>query len=425
MLNATRQFAMLEYPYYSSVLSKVRFVIREELEGLACVDQNGCIYWSLKQTSELIANSRPEHQLKCLSFVLLHECLHVLRDHHARSQSAHFPKWAKSERKRHHLWNIAADLEINTGLRERIALLPASVRPLLPEDFGFNEEPLAESYLAKISKSALDQMPFWDEGSGVFAASNRDRDWEVGLDKDSESSSPSWTSLERNLIRSEVADAILKSNASSRREFLWAQSLQRRNLDWRSILRSKIRSVYFNEYRAGATRVDYRRPSRLQRVSHPLCIPTRRAQERFQITMVVDTSGSMNETLLKIAMHEVNQLARMIDLCSVDVLQCDEEVVSYISCYRPSDRFEIRGGLGTDMVRGIQFALGLEESTIVSKERVAPNVIIVFTDGFTPFPRSKYKTPVLWCIIGDSMLQLPEPWTEDDVIRISNQTESA
>lgn len=422
-LRAARQTAVLHYPHYSPILTRVQLKLADGFSALACVDPSGRIYFNPSQTKDFLVEARPEHRLKSLAFVILHECLHLLRDHHDRSLFAPYPTWATDEAKRHHSWNIACDLEINAGFGSWIALLPSKWRPLLPEDFDILGVSLAEEYLSKISENLLGQIPYADEGSGVFASRKLVREWEVDSDPE-EGKAIGWSPLDRTMIKHEVAAAILAGKRGSRSEVIWAQSVGTRKRDWKTILHSRINRLHSRHQQTGQARVDFRKPSRLQNVSRPLFIPNRRCHECFSITIVVDTSGSMNERLLQIALEEVERIARTMENCVVQVLQCDDEIVSY-SNYRPSERHEIFGRGGTNMVHGVEVALQLQESPFLKEEGARykiPAIVLVMTDGATPIPEQKYDTPVLWCIIDRENFTLPAPWTNRDLILIDKSS---
>jgi predicted metal-dependent peptidase len=146
-------------------------------------------------------------------------------------------------------------------------------------------------------------------------------------------------------------------------------------------------------------------------------MPHRCNQGRFLISIVIDTSGSMSESLLGMAMREVDAIARMIDLCTVDIVQCDNQITSIQTDYRVGAKTELRGGGGTDMQLGIETALQLV-ATEMGETRGPPGLVIVMTDGYTPFPETRYGTPVIWCILGAPYGRIPEPWNSDDIVSV-------
>jgi predicted metal-dependent peptidase len=94
--------------------------------------------------------------------------------------------------------------------------------------------------------------------------------------------------------------------------------------------------------------------------------------------MVIDTSGSMSDRMLGQALAEVGGVLRSLGVARRDlrVLCCDAD--AYRSQpVRDLGRVELTGGGGTDVGAGIEAAAGA---------RPAPDLVVVLTDGFTPWP---------------------------------------
>jgi predicted metal-dependent peptidase len=127
---------------------------------------------------------------------------------------------------------------------------------------------------------------------------------------------------------------------------------------------------------AGAVDYSYRRPSRRASVAGNVVLPALRRPVP-EVAVVCDTSGSMTEDLLAMALTEVEGLLRSLGLArQVRVLACDVAVApaQRVSSAR---QVELVGGGGTDMGAGIAAAARL---------RPRPAVTVVLTDGYTPWP---------------------------------------
>jgi predicted metal-dependent peptidase len=94
-----------------------------------------------------------------------------------------------------------------------------------------------------------------------------------------------------------------------------------------------------------------------------------------EVAVVVDTSGSMGDNLLARALAEVQGVLRATGMAGATVLTVDAAVHT---AQRVFDARQVKpvGGGGTDMRVGIDAALKL---------RPRPHVIIVLTDGLTPW----------------------------------------
>jgi predicted metal-dependent peptidase len=97
-----------------------------------------------------------------------------------------------------------------------------------------------------------------------------------------------------------------------------------------------------------------------------------------EVAVVCDTSGSMDAELLARVLAEVDAIVARAGLRSTGLtaLAVDTTVHS-ARRVRRADQVSLAGGGGTDMGAGIAAALA---------RRPRPEVIIVLTDGYTPWP---------------------------------------
>ena len=113
-------------------------------------------------------------------------------------------------------------------------------------------------------------------------------------------------------------------------------------------------------------------------------LPGRRRQPtRPRVMAVIDTSGSMTGELLERVDSELARLARQ---STVLVVECDA-VVHRVYPYRKPGSFLGRGG--TDFRPPLEAAF---------QRRHRPDLIIFFTDGLGPAPKTSPRTPVIWCL---------------------------
>ncbi len=119
------------------------------------------------------------------------------------------------------------------------------------------------------------------------------------------------------------------------------------------------------------------RPSRRAHLNRKVILPTLQ-RPLPDVAIVCDTSGSMHELLLARALAEIEALLARAGLrqAQVRVLAVDTAVHTARRVTRAT-QVQLAGGGGTDMGAGIHAAAGL---------RPRPSVVIVLTDGFTPWP---------------------------------------
>jgi predicted metal-dependent peptidase len=125
--------------------------------------------------------------------------------------------------------------------------------------------------------------------------------------------------------------------------------------------------------------------------------------------VVVDTSGSMGDDDLRDAMGEITGVLRAVGIGGnrVTVLACDADVAA-TSRVTTVDQVVLAGGGGTDMRVGITAALRGPQQ---------PHVIVVLTDGYTPWPDAPLSaTRVVAALIGSEAPRPPD-WIETVYVR--------
>ncbi len=232
------------------------------------------------------------------------------------------------------------------------------------------------------------------EGRCGSCATGQQEPWEEG--PPGESALPGLSRAEGELIRREVAQRIRETSqvrgdvpAHLQR---WAEEKLRPKADWRRILAAAIRRAIADV--AGASDYSYRRPSRRQsQVGNGKVVLPALRHPVPAVAVVVDTSGSISDAMLSQALAEV---AGVIKACGqqeyVHVLAVDAAVQFCRRVFRP-EQVELAGGGGTDMRVGLEAA---------AKLRPRPDIIIVITDGFTPWPDEPPRgTRVIVAHLGD------------------------
>ena len=180
----------------------------------------------------------------------------------------------------------------------------------------------------------------------------------------------------------------------------WAQQQLHPTVDWRAKLRATIRQGL----RVGAGQVDYsyRRPSR-RPAPDGVILPTMVAPKP-EIAVVVDTSGSVSGQQLNTVMTELIGITRHANLRQIRVICCDL-VAHPPQTIRAGHMPLLTGGGGTDIRAGIAAA---------SKLKPQPTLIIVLTDGETPWPDRRPPIPVIIAVIRtprrDPTGTYPIPW---------------
>jgi predicted metal-dependent peptidase len=331
---------------------------------------------------EAVADWSPDQ----LGSVMVHLVGHFLRGHGERAQAAGVTEDGAAH------WTDAADAEINDdfGAGDE-AGLHFPDRPVLPEDLGCERGGLAERYFIEGSRREAD---CWACAS---AADGQGRPWD-GQDGPS--------GVPRNgqqLLRRQVASEVLaegrkagKVPAGLQR---WAEDVLGARVDWRKALGAELRRGITEV--AGAVDYSYRRPSRRSSVMGDVILPSLRRPVPH-VAVVCDTSGSMSPSELGQVLAEVDGVLRAVGVgpTAVRVLAVDAAVHT-AQRVTSARQVELLGGGGTDMGVGIAGAVAL---------RPRPQVVVVLTDGETPWPAA--PPPGVRVIVGliGSHPPLPPAW---------------
>jgi predicted metal-dependent peptidase len=370
-LLAARFRAATDRPYLASALYALSIVVTTRVPTMG-VDRA----WRCYVNPEFVAAVPVEH----LAGVWIHEVAHLLRDHHGRAER--LPAGYRDDPGR---VNVAQDCEINDDLVADGVPLPGD--PELPGRYGLPTGRLFEEYLRHVPPSP--------SGAGACGsgAHNVPQPWEVGRGTDGVSPT------EAAAIRRYTAEAVrahLRTRgtvpAGWRR---WADGVLEPTVDWRQALAGSIREAV--AWANGAVDYTYRRPSRRSAALPRVVLPSLRRPTPM-VAIVVDTSGSMSDGDLAAALAEVTGVLRAVGLRGnrVTVLACDAAVAA-VRRVASAEDVELAGGGGTDMRIGIAAALALP---------VRPDVVVVLTDGFTPWPDRPVPARIIAGLIGAGA---PEP----------------
>ncbi|WP_405666290.1 VWA-like domain-containing protein [Streptomyces sp. NBC_01166] len=376
-LLAARYRAAADRPYLASALYALTVVESDEVPTMG-VDR----HWRCYVSSRFVERTPVAE----LAAVWVHEVAHLLRDHHGRAEM--LP--AAEQRDRHRV-NVAQDCEINDDLIADGLPLPAG--RLEPRLFGLPEGQLFEAYLPALPPSPVTH----DCGSG---AHGQPSPWESG------------GRTEATVVGTVEAEALRRATAEAMRAHVrargalpggwqrWADGILEPTVDWRQVLAGAVREAA--AWAAGAVDYTYRRPSRRSAALRGVVLPSLR-RPLPQVAVVIDTSGSMGEAEIASALAEVTGVLREVGIRGnrVTVLACDADVQA-VSRVTSAEQVTLGGGGGTDMRVGIAAAL---------RGRERPDVIVVLTDGHTPWPDETPACRLVAALIGPSAPAAP-PWVE-------------
>jgi len=308
---------------------------------------------------------------------LLHQVGHLVRGHADRSPTGDDAG---------HRWNQAADAEINDDLEADDLAGPAGV--VSPAGLGLPANRTAEEYVPMLDVLA-DAL---GRGGGALveaidcgsAVDGRERPYEDG---------GGLGRLDRELLERSLAAAI-QERAAARGDVpagwrRWAEDRTRPAVDWRArlgaVIRLGLRTV------AGQVDFSYRRPSR-RAGAYGDVVPPSLVRRVPETVLVIDTSGSVGDDVLSRLLVEVTGIVRAVAGPGrrLRALCCDARPYPVQEVRRASD-IALVGGGGTDMRAGLAAAAAL---------RPRPDLVVVLTDGDTPWPERRPAAHVVACLIG-------------------------
>jgi predicted metal-dependent peptidase len=347
-LGAARLWASARMPYLASGIFASSVSADPGCETIA-IDRS----WQVRADPAVVERLTVEQ----LGRLLVHLCGHLIRDHAGRAQQL-----GVAEENQRGRWNRCADAEINDDLL--VDELVPKVAPDLPAALGCDAGELAERYY----ESATDGPRRWDCGSGADGC-DRPGDGDGQID-------PQQAQLLRLGVAADIHRAHAQLPGSVPGGWVrWAETVLPSKTDWRRILAAEVRRAV--AIVAGQVDYSYRRPGRRAHLNRDLVLPTL-VRPIPDVAIVCDTSGSMHEGLLARALTEIEAVLTRAGLrqAQVRVLAVDAAVQAVRRVSRAT-QVTLAGGGGTDMGEGIAAAAAM---------RPRPTVVIVLTDGFTPWP---------------------------------------
>ena len=374
---ASRVWAAHQAPYMASALLALDPVVvdqtedppgaRFDLSSMPVDDE-----WHVYLDPEILRVT----DVPTAGFWLIHQVSHLLR-HHADRYPAQDSRRAdpvsgRNEARR--CWNLAADSEINDDLVAGDAAMPSTaVRPAalsLPDSLTAEEywDLLGGDEARPEDPGRGDPERRGDCGSGCDGSP---RPWDSGTTGVGQAG--------RRLVERDVARRIKEhqrrcGNMSAGWQ-RWADEVLEPSVSWQRLLASAVRLGVADV--AGRVDFSYRKPSRRSSVTPDVVLPSLR-QPLPKVAMVLDTSGSMNDHMLSQCLAEVQGVLRGLGVGRryLRIVCCDATAFEAQKVLEARD-VQLLGGGGTDMGAGLAQAAEL---------RPRPDLIIVLTDGFTPWP---------------------------------------
>ena len=290
-------------------------------------------------------------------FLLLHETLHCAYLHIVRLME-----------RDHRKWNIAADHVINLQLIERGYKMPEGGLAD-PQYKGFFTEEVYKM-LPDNPKAPcdMDLMPS-DEGTAADIT----------------------TEIQDVLVRASMASKMSEDKPGTipGEIEIFLDRLLNPKLPWNRILQKYFQSFNKNDY-------SFRKPNRRHFPKHYL--PSLYSNSLVNVTIAVDTSGSVSDADFLRFISETNGILRMMKPERITLIQFDTELKSIDHLKSVTDLMQVSfsGRGGTHIQPVIEWA-----------NENKPQVLLVFTDGEFRWPSLETKVPTIWLIHNNKTFTAP------------------
>lgn len=385
MLADGRRILVQNAPYFASLIYRTQIVPDSRIPTMGVTESMILAY------SPAFVEKYNARQVAAL---LWHEMMHLATTMSLRHvvMPAH----------RGNLLNIASDLFINDRGRREGWDLPRE--GLFPEKYGFPAGLGTLDYLELLLQDQQQQQKQSESGGGEGAGEGRgsvcsghcgiDSPLKEELEKQHGASSGGDDLKEALREVAQAAERMQSKSAGSVPASLVTLLPQlmppQRQLSWDDLLRNSLRSTASSV--RGAYDLTYARPHKKAFVRDEEVVQPGSFGFIPEVTVIVDTSGSMDEDLLKKCLGVIAGMLDELSVDDVELATADTEIQSRkkVSRYSLVNNFKLEGGGGTD------FAEPLRE--IARPE--PPGMVVYLTDGYGSFgPPPKF--PVLWVIFTD------------------------
>ena len=355
---------LILHPFYGNLALRLKLVNADAWCPTAATDGRNFFY----NTKFIEKLSDGE-----ILFLMGHEILHVVYDHMARNDGRN-PQ----------LSNIAADYCVNGDLVQNKVGTPIKIVPILHETkyYGWSFEKVYDDLYENADKIDMDDLldQLLDEHlDGKDGDSNDGGEQELDENGNPTSKSkPKMSDKERRAIKDEMKEAVLNAAAAAgganagnmpagvkRLIEQWTAP----KLDWREILQQQIQSTIKNDFTFQKIN---RRSWHMDAI-----LPGMDNDEKIDICLAVDMSGSVSSTMIKDFFSEVKGITDMYEDFNIQLWCFDTKVYGYAK-FDPTNidellDYEPLGGGGTEFDVNWEF---------MKENAIEPKKLIVFTDGY-------------------------------------------
>lgn len=360
-MQKARARMLLKHPFFATLLVSTPWVMTTDVET-AATDMT-----TLYFNPDFMESLSDEHIL----FVMAHEVMHMALEHGLRQQ-------ARDGR----AWNIACDYALNLVLKESgFDIWPQA---LCSDAFkGMSADQIYDLLKKQSGKGGGQGQPGRANMPG-----NHNSPMLGDLKDPPNAGDPAAQAKAERQIRQKVAAAAQQARLAGK----LSGALERLVGD---ILDPKVPWVdLLRDYMTRITKDDEQWTKRNRRFQH-VYLPARHSEKMGEIIMIGDTSGSISNDELSKYMAEAGSIAEDVHPERIRIVWCDAAVKGE-QVFEEGDVIvaKPKGGGGTDMRKALDHI-----------EQYEPEIVVLFTDGYTPWPQVDPPYPLIVCCTTD--VQVP------------------
>ena len=319
---------------------------------------------------------------KELAFVVLHENLH--------KAFRHLTTWRKLWEEDAQLSNQACDYVINLMLVDSD---PNGMRLAMPVKDGKRIGLCDERFRGMNAKQVFDILKKEKEQNGGGGGGDGEgggfdeHDWEGAGKLSDEQVETLGKEIDQALRQGQIAAERIAGKGTSDMDRA-LQELLSPKINWREELRDFVSSVCRNKDTSSWRRVNRRF------IGNDIYMPSIIGESVGRIVVAVDTSGSISNRELQLALSELKSIANDVHPEAIDLLYWGTEVVGH-EVYDASNMDTLehatkpKDGGGTD---------GACIPAYMKDKQMKPECVIVITDGYVG-EWGEYDVPVMWVIV--------------------------
>jgi len=256
---------------------------------------------------------------------------------------------------------------------------------------------------------ARDSDPAPESSSQGSAASGRHAPWETDEEPISE---VEIDQLIESTLRAAAEYAKTRGGQGANMMRRYEAATKNKPLPWQRILARYI--ARGRTYGVGRLDYSYSRPHRRQSVVPDVVLPSLR-QPTLDIAVIVDTSGSIDDGELGLALREVQAILKRGGVAEMRVVFGDTQIRAEARVRTVAEAVKafrrVRGGGGTDM------GYLVREVVDAKPKSRPPQLVVVITDGETPWGRApRTRVPVIAVITPRGRRDNTPAWVKEVVI---------